>query len=169
MSRLMTVFAVVFAAAESCSDGGRRCSARACGDSAHHGGYGADDRERRDANRSTGDHRQSSHSAGDCRHTANHHRDASTCRVKIKQTKKQPNVDNFNVLDEKSCLYYTLPPPCIDEHRIFRHQNKFQPARARTTRYNKSFLFMLLIIILPKVTVDRNEVISTVLYILCVF
>jgi len=57
-------------------------------------------------------------------------------------------VDRFNkyVLDENSCLYYLglLPPPRIDEHRILRHQNNFQPPRARTTRYNKSFILYAL-------------------------
>jgi len=47
---------------------------------------------------------------------------------------------NKHVLDEKSCLHYLLPPPCIDEHRILWHKNKFQPPRSRTTRYNKSFI-----------------------------
>ena len=49
-----------------------------------------------------------------------------------------------HVLHEKSCLYYLLLPPCIDEHRILRHQNKFQPPSARTTRYNKSFILYAL-------------------------
>ena len=68
----------VFTGAERCSDGGRRRSTGACNDSTGHSGYSAYDRERRDADRRTGDHRQSSHPAGDCKHSANHHRHART-------------------------------------------------------------------------------------------
>ena len=51
---------------------------------------------------------------------------------------------NTFYMRKAACTIYFHPPPCIDEHRILQHENKFQPPRARTTRYNKSVVLYAL-------------------------
>jgi len=49
-----------------------------------------------------------------------------------------------HVLDNNSCLHYLLPPPRVTQCPELRRRVTFQPIRARTVRFSKSFLLYAL-------------------------